>query len=87
MIGTVLDKFEVLQKIGEGGMATVYRALDPKSKRNARVTPYQRGIMQAVASGEVTPDEGIALTTILDRHRKSIETLDLEARITALEEQ
>ena len=25
MIGSVLDKFEVLQKIGEGGMATVYR--------------------------------------------------------------
>ncbi|MEC7948503.1 MAG: protein kinase [Myxococcota bacterium] len=25
MIGSVLDKYEVLQKIGEGGMATVYR--------------------------------------------------------------
>ncbi|MBN2799700.1 MAG: serine/threonine protein kinase [Deltaproteobacteria bacterium] len=25
MIGTVLDRFEVLQKVGEGGMATVYR--------------------------------------------------------------
>ena len=25
MIGTVIDKYEVLQKIGEGGMATVYR--------------------------------------------------------------
>ena len=25
MIGTVIDKCEVLQKIGEGGMATVYR--------------------------------------------------------------
>ena len=25
MIGTIIDKYEVLQKIGEGGMATVYR--------------------------------------------------------------
>ena len=25
MIGNVLDKYEVLQKVGEGGMATVYK--------------------------------------------------------------
>ncbi len=59
----------------------------PNVKDAAGVASAQNTVVQAVASGEVTPDEGIALTTILDRHRKSIETLDLEARITALEEQ
>ncbi len=59
----------------------------PKVKDAAGVASAQNAVVQAVASGEVTPDEGIALTTILDARRKAIETLDLEARITALEEQ
>ena len=59
----------------------------PKVKDAAGVASAQNAVVQAVASGEVTPDEGIALTTILDARRKAIDTLDLEARITALEEQ
>ena len=30
MIGNVVEKYEVIQKIGEGGMAYVYVALDEK---------------------------------------------------------
>lgn len=37
MIGSVLDKYEVLQKIGEGGMATVYRGLHTTLHRSVAV--------------------------------------------------
>ena len=37
MIGTVLDKYEVLQKVGEGGMATVYRGRHTTLNREVAV--------------------------------------------------
>ena len=55
MIGTVIDKYEILQKIGEGGMATVYRA---------RHLTLQREVAQAGDSRE----QLIALSSNLSRH-------------------
>ncbi len=43
-------------------------------------------IMDAVASGAVTPDEAAALAGLIDGQRKAIETLELERRVAALEE-
>ena len=44
-------------------------------------------ILEAVARGEITPGEGQTLTAMLDAYRKGIETVDFEARITALEKE
>jgi hypothetical protein len=42
-------------------------------------------ILAAVAQGDVTPGKGQVLTGILEAYRKGWETVDLEARVTALE--
>ena len=43
-------------------------------------------ILQAVAVGELLPGEGIMLSRIVETRRQSLETYELEQRITALEE-
>ena len=39
----------------------------------------------AVADGTITPEEGVAVASVMEIHRKAIETQDLEARLAALE--
>ena len=43
------------------------------------------GILQAVAAGEITPDEGITINSMLDAKRRAHETQDLETRLAAIE--
>jgi hypothetical protein len=43
-------------------------------------------ILEAVACGEITPGEARDLAGILETARKGIELVDLEARLTALEQ-
>jgi hypothetical protein len=42
-------------------------------------------VANAVGSGELTPDEGAALSSVLETKRRAIETVELEARISVLE--
>ncbi|MFT8723425.1 MAG: DUF5681 domain-containing protein [Acetobacter malorum] len=42
-------------------------------------------IVVAVTEGAITPEEGQALSSLIEAHRKAIETNELEARIRALE--
>jgi hypothetical protein len=42
-------------------------------------------VVAAVAAGDLTTDEGAAVASILEAHRRSIETADLESRVAALE--
>jgi hypothetical protein len=49
------------------------------------VSQAQAVVVQKVAEGEVTPEEGQVLSSILEARRKSIETADHEARLNKLE--
>ena len=42
-------------------------------------------ILDAVGAGELLPGEGTTLSALVENRRRSIETLDLEQRISALE--
>jgi hypothetical protein len=44
-------------------------------------------VADAVGAGEITPDEGQAVASILEAKRKAIETVELESRIAALEKE
>ncbi len=47
----------------------------------------QSEILQAVAAGDITPNEGERIVSIIEARRRSIESIDLEARISQLEMQ
>ncbi len=51
----------------------------------AGISQAQAVVVQVVADGEITPDEGQVLSSILEARRKSIETADHEARLSKLE--
>ena len=43
-------------------------------------------VINAVSNGDLTPGEAQAFSAVLAGHRKVVETVDIEARLTALEE-
>lgn len=44
------------------------------------------GVLKAVSEGQITPAEGSTVAALIESYRKTLETSDLEARISALEE-
>lgn len=58
----------------------------PPVERAADHAPALAAVANAVAEGDLTPAEGKALGDVLELHRRAIETAELEARITTLEE-
>lgn len=48
--------------------------------------PALAAILRGVAIGDITPQEGQALSAVLEQHRRAIETADIMMRLEALEE-
>lgn len=58
----------------------------PKIEGAADLPAALARIMVAVAKGEITPGEGQAIAGLLENFRKGLELVDLEARVSVLEE-
>jgi hypothetical protein len=43
-------------------------------------------IIEAVADGTLTPDEGAAVANLMEIKRKAVETVEIERRVAALEQ-
>jgi hypothetical protein len=94
----IVRKAVALAKKGDVGMIRVLLGyiLPPKPDRNLTFTlpPIEtaqdalmvsRSIVEAVASGELSPDEGASMSKTLETHIKLFEVVDLETRLTELE--
>jgi hypothetical protein len=44
-------------------------------------------VADAVAAGDLTPDEGAGMAAVLETKRRAVETVELETRIAALEQE
>jgi hypothetical protein len=58
----------------------------PTIRRAGDLLPAFAALVEAMASGELTPDEAAVIAGVLEAKRKAIETGDLERRLAALEE-
>jgi Family of unknown function (DUF5681) len=57
----------------------------PKITSPEGVLEATAGITEAVGAGELSPDEGVLVSQIVEASRRAIETVELERRIAALE--
>ena len=57
----------------------------PAIKTTEDLVSAMGAVADAVAGGEITPDEGAAVASVLEAKRRTIETADLAKRIEALE--
>jgi hypothetical protein len=59
----------------------------PEIRAVADVVPASAAVTSAVLNGDVTPREGAAVARVIEVHGSMIELVDLERRMTELEEE
>ena len=58
----------------------------PEMTTSIGASRVMAGILEAVADGDITPDEARGVSSIVEVYRKTLETSELEARLSALEQ-
>ncbi|MFA4901752.1 MAG: DUF5681 domain-containing protein [Desulfobaccales bacterium] len=87
---------KLVEKAKEGDLMAVKLILDKlipnaRERRLSIKLPQVEGaanlpaVLEAVASGDLTPGEGQTITAMLETYRKSVELNEIEARLKALE--
>jgi hypothetical protein len=58
----------------------------PAVETAADLLRAQAAVIEAMASGQITPDEASTIGGVLEAKRRAIETVEIEKRLTALEQ-
>ncbi len=74
LAGTKLDKYEVLEQVGHGGMAVVYRGIDSVLKREVAIKVLHPHLADRPESRKRLEREAIAVATL--RHENILEIYD-----------
>ena len=77
----------VLQRIWPARKSRPIALTLPPIQSASDVVAAVGAVADAVGAGDITPDEGQAVASILEAKRKAIETVELERRLSALEQE
>jgi serine/threonine-protein kinase len=73
-VGQILDKYEILEEVGQGGMAVVYRGMDRSLRRHVAVKVLHRHLAQHPEARERFAREARAVAKL--RHENILEIFD-----------
>src|ERR1700733_12242941 len=80
-VGQVLDKYELLERVGQGGMAIVYRGLDRSLKRTVAIKVPHKHLADYQEARDRFEREAQAVAKL--RHENILEIYDYAARTEA----
>ncbi|MEP6866332.1 MAG: protein kinase, partial [Deltaproteobacteria bacterium] len=73
-VGQVLDKYELLERVGQGGMAIVYRGIDRTLKRTVAVKVLHKHLSDYQEARDRFEREAQAVAKL--RHENILEIFD-----------
>jgi tRNA A-37 threonylcarbamoyl transferase component Bud32 len=77
-VGQVLDKYELLERVGQGGMAIVYRAIDRSLKRTVAIKILHKHLSDYQEARDRFEREAQAVAKL--RHENILEIFDYSAK-------
>ena len=77
-VGQVIDKYELLERVGQGGMAIVYRGLDRQLKRTVAIKVLHRHLSDYQEARDRFEREAQAVASL--RHENILEIFDYSAK-------
>jgi serine/threonine protein kinase len=78
-VGQVLDKYELLERVGQGGMAIVYRGIDRSLKRTVAIKVLHKHLSDYQEARDRFEREAQAVAKL--RHENILEIFDYSAKV------
>lgn len=89
--GDLLIKRDLVEQFAQHGRVADVAGREPRRPDfqrlliNSDVDLAAAAVLDAVASGDLTPTEGALIMALVETYRRTLETTELEARVAALE--